>query len=213
MSDSLSFEEFGRNFWTWASRQPLYSMTKKGWEIAVINEAIQVGLVQDSPAEIARTFRVSVSRAKSYLSELALRQEPISDREALSAFGRHLRESEVKFVDSTGLFIIQLNDLRLVHWAERKLSQLQLQAGESLRADTLKITPLGLANLLESVGDSFSPADALKELRKSFAETPWFFEAQKHVNPARDWKETISLMGDGTAIAREFISAAVMLFA
>ena len=212
MSDSLFFEEFGRNFWTWASRQPLYSMTKKDWELAVINEAIRVGIVQDNPADIARTFRVSVSRAKSYLSELALRQEPISDREALSAFGRHLRESEVRFDDSTGLFVIQLNDLRLVHWAERKLSQLQLQAGESLRTDTLKITPLGLAKLLDSVGDSVSPAKALEELHGSFAETPWFVEAKKHVTPARNWKETISLMGDSTAIARELISAAMMLF-
>ncbi len=187
-------------------------MTKKDWGLAVINEAIREGLAEDTPAEVASTFRVSVSRAKSYLSELALRQEPLSDKDALSAFGRHLRESEVRLDDSTGLFVIELSNLRLVRWAGRKLSRLQLQSGESLRADTLKITALGLPKLLDSVDVSTSPADALRELRGRFAETHWFSEAQKHVTPARNWKETISLIGDGTAIARELMSTAVMLF-
>lgn len=54
---------------------------------------------------------MSVSQAKSYLGELVLRREPLSNREALSAFGRHLRESEVRFDDSAEVFVIQLNDL------------------------------------------------------------------------------------------------------
>ena len=201
---------FGKTLWEAVTRTSLSSISKKEWELMVVGHAIESGLVGKSPADVATAFRLSLHRAKGYLSELALREEALTDFEALPLLVKHLLEAEVQ-VSSSHVFVIEFNDLRLLHWCERKLSSLRLQAGESLRGDTLRLSLIGLGGLFDNIQGMPSPSMALKELEASFAGAPWFRAAKKEFKPRMGWRDILGSANDGVSIIRDLAPVAVTL--
>lgn len=185
--------KFGSSLWGNIRLQPLGSLTKKELELVVMRAAIDSGLVGATPAEIAQTFRLGLAKAHGYLTDLALRSPVLKDVEAMQRLQLALRQAEV--TPDRNHLAIPLNDAGLRIWLERKLASQQLQQGESLRRELVKLTPAALNKLLDSALGLQKPHVAFKALQKQFGKEAWFNEATSHWKPNTPWVDALKDVG------------------
>lgn len=64
---------------------PMGSLSKRELELKLLQAAIEAGLAAPNGVEFAAKFRLTLARANSYLTDLALRKPALNDLESVTA--------------------------------------------------------------------------------------------------------------------------------
>lgn len=187
---------FGDHLWVTLTAVPLGSLTKREMELAVVRAAIDASRVEATPAAVATEFRITLARAQSYLTDLALRQDPLENNPAMQRLLGLLLTAEVSKDGNYLTFAVQDSSLRI--WLERKMASLELLHGESLRKDVVKLTPNGLARLFDVAGVR-SPYEALTALPKDLNDQSWLRDAKKAWRKGMTWSRALDVLGQATS--------------
>lgn len=182
---------FGDDVWSRLRKTPFGSLPKRELELLLLRSAIDAGLVKETPFDLASNLSVSVSRAHGYLNDLALREVPMNDKQAMLKLSEHLKKAEV--ISSDKLIAIPLTDSALRIWIERKLTAENLVQGESIRRDLVKLTPMGLSKILDSSKDILSPQQALQKLGKDLPDVEWIKQSKNHWTAKTNWSDLTGL--------------------
>jgi hypothetical protein len=193
-------EDFGSKLWAGFIAVPLGSKTKRELELMVLRAALGAGLLAPVPEKLATACNVPLTRAHGYLTDLALRQAPLNDEDAVKYLILLLKDSEV--VNNEGHFSIPIQDAALRIWLERKMAALHLNAGDTLRRDHVKLTPAGLARLIGASTGIATPLEALKKLPAELKDAQWVTEAKRTWKRGMSWPEALGLLGNTAAIGQ-----------
>lgn len=158
--------------------------------------AMDSGLAEPAPAQIAQTFRPGLAKSHGYLTDLALRLPTLNDVGGANLLKVALSQAEV--TPGGNHLALPLNDARLRIRLERMLFTHHLPQGESSRRELMKITPIALCKVLDSAQGLGKPYLALKALIKQFGKEPWFIAAKKHWKPETPWLDTLKNVGLGS---------------
>ena len=161
---------FQSDFLTTWLKQPLGSLSKRELELLLLRLSIQHGLLPSTPAQLARRCNVTMSKAHSYLTDVALRQDPLQNHESLGRLAALVKCSEITADGKMLQMSVQDAALRL--WLESTLADSGLLQGESLRRDIIKLSPKALAFLLTTDTTIPTPKQALKILQ-IYSESEW----------------------------------------
>lgn len=178
---------FGSEFWSRIQKQPLGSLPKRELELNIIKAAISAKLIANTPYEIARKFSISLTKAHGYLDDLALREEEISDKDALLSFKNILSNSEI--LTESNYLVLPINDAQLRIWIERKISKYGLCYGEVMKKDIIKITPYTMLKFFKYAPDVLTPYEALNQLKDEYKDKTWFSTAKKTFNTKFKWED------------------------
>jgi hypothetical protein len=142
------------------------------------------------------------------LTDLALRQEPLTDRDAIEQLVQLLARAEV-IKDETH-FSVPLHDAAVRIWLERKMATLALNSGDTLGRDHVKLTPAGLAKLIASSDGLLTPFEAIKKLPKSLQKAEWVVAANKSWKKGMTWVDAMSVLGNTATIAQAILPAVLV---
>jgi len=194
---SKAFSKFGEEFWHQISSQPFGSQTKREIELAIVSAAIRAGFVDKCPAALAVLLNVSITRAHTYLTDLAFREPPIEDRQGAVELIGVLKEAEI--VKDDEHLLIPIKDAALRIWLERKVTTLNLNSGGFVRRDSAKLTPAGLAKILSVTEGLTSPSDALKKIPEELRDTAWYKTAKQHWKKGMSWEQALGAIGNSAS--------------
>lgn len=183
-------ETFGEQLWAALCERPLGSLTKRELELLLLQSAIAAGILKPVPWQVAQKCRLSLTKAHSYLTDLALRLPELEDIEGVTRLIAALQNSEV--TPDENHLAIPLNDASLRIWIERKLSTHNLQPGESIRRELVKITPAALYKILDDTNGLQKPYIALELLSHQFKEESWHASAKEHWKPETPWSDALN---------------------
>ncbi len=198
-------EDFGKEIWKQMTATPLGSLTKREVELIWLRAAIQSQLLEPRPEVLARMCCISLTRAHAYLTDLALRQSPLTDQEGVERLVDLLRDSEV--VRDESHLSVPLYDAAMRIWLERKMAILHLNAGDALRRDHVKFTPAGLMKLIGTSDGIDTPFTALSKLPKELQAVEWVKDAKKSWKKGMSWAEAIGILGNTATIVQAVIPA------
>jgi hypothetical protein len=198
-----SYANFGDAVWEKLRAQPLGSLTKRELELVLLRAAADADLLELRAENLAATCHIPISRAHGYLTDLALREAPLSDLDAVKALVGLLKDSEV--VRDDAHFSIPLHDAALRIWLERKMALLRLNSGDALRRDHVKLTPNGLAKILGASEGIISPYDAIKKLPAELSDAEWVKEAKKAWKKGMSWSEALSFLSNTASLSQSVI--------
>lgn len=201
---------FGDAVWQRFCDQPLGSLTKRELELTLLRAAIDFKLLVPRAEKLAAICQIPITRAHGYLTDLALRDTPLTDRLAVKALVELLKDSEV--VRDDAHFSIPLHDAALRIWLERKMALLRLNSGDTLRRDHVKLTPNGLTKILGASERIISPYDAIKKLPAEFSDAEWVKEAKKAWKKGMGWSEAMGILGNTASIAQAVLSNLLEVF-
>jgi len=178
-----------------------------------MKSAIDASLIENHPAFIAEQFKLSLTKANGYLTDISLRNPKLEDKVAVIEILKLIPINEI--LTDNSHFSIPVNNASLRIWLERKMVLIGLNPGESLRKDLIKITPVGLCQILDKSEGIISPEEAIDQLSNDFGDEEWFKEAQKIWKPETNWKDALSTSENVISIANFFstiLPLAVKLF-
>jgi hypothetical protein len=197
---SEAHAQFGADCFKLLQSVPFGSLNKRELELGLLRAGIDAGLVSEESAALASSLGLSLTKANAYLTDLALRQPPLADVDAVNVLIETLQTCEV--VTSEKHLSIPLHAAALRIWLERKLAVERLHPGESLRRDVVKLTPLGLLRLLDHSEGIPTPAQALDVLDGVLGAPTWLEDAKSTWTPKTSWRDTLSTFGSATSIAQ-----------
>lgn len=206
-------QNFGKSIWDSIRLVPLGSLSKRELELLIMKSAIDASLIENHPAFIAEQFKLSLTKANGYLTDISLRNPIFEDKLAVVEILKLIPINEILTNDSH--FSIPVNNASLRIWLERKMVLIGLNPGESLRKDLIKITPAGLCRILDKSDGIISPKEAIDLLSKHFGHEKWFEEAQKNWKTETNWKDALSTINDIISMGTFFstiLPLAVKLF-
>jgi len=90
-----SYEKFGDAIWEKLRAHPLGSLTKRELELSLLRAAADADLIELRAENLASTCHMPISRAHGYLTDLALREAPLEDPDAVKALVGLLKDSDV----------------------------------------------------------------------------------------------------------------------
>lgn len=192
--------QFGEQLWAKVSALALGSLTKRELEITILAAAIDSGLIDGTPHAVASSFKLTLARATTYLTELALRSPPFDDRTAVAALLRTAANSEV--VADARHLSIPLEDARLRLWIERQVSSHGLNSGDVFRRDHIRITPVALGVLLSTSGALASPHVALGLLPTVVKQAPWYADVASQWKPGIGWRDALSQLSNVSSLVQ-----------
>jgi len=202
-----SHETFGRIVEQNLIQQPFGSLGKRELELILLKGLLEAGLCKRDPVALATKLGLTLTKAHSYLTELALREPLLSDRDAILQFKDGLMRSEVKITPDE--ILIPLPEANLRIWLERKLAAARLIKGETLRQDLIRISPRALLNVLEICDGYVVPKDAIKVIEKKMPNADWLPEAVTHWKGKSKWSD-VSLTAANVA---SVVQTAMALYA
>lgn len=197
------YVDFGSEIWKQLTTTPLGSLTKRELELVLLRSAIQAGLLVPRPEMLAAACNIPLTRAHAYLTDLALRQQPLTDPEGVRRLVALLSDSEV--IRDESYFSITLHDAALRIWLERKMVILHLNAGDSLRRDHVRLTLAGLVKLIGESDGIVAPLEALNKLPKELQAAEWVKAAKKSWKKSMGWADAMSVLGNTAAVAQTVI--------
>lgn len=203
-------EKFGEEVWNQMTSSPLGSLTKRELELVLLRAATRSGLLQARPEMLAAMCSIPLTRAHGYLTDLALRQPPLTDLQGIKRLVALLNGAEV--VKDESHLSVPLHDAALRIWLERKMAMLHLNAGDTLRRDHVKLTPAGLAKLIGASEGIMAPIDALNKLPKELQSQEWVRTAKKSWTKGMGWAEAMSILDSTASIAQTMIPALLRSF-
>jgi hypothetical protein len=177
--------EFGRNVWTALANAPFGSLAKRELELILLKAAIDAGAVSPTPAAVASTFRMTLVRAQSYLTDIALREEPYDDKGGVRKLLASLKAGEA--VASERHISFPISDQRLSIWLERKMSEQGLHPGDMVSRATARVTIPGLLKLLDNNTNLMTPIEAIARLEKQYGEEDWFLNIRHNSVVPNKW--------------------------
>jgi len=195
-------QNFGKSIWDSIRLVPLGSLSKRELEILIMKSAIDASLIENHPTFIAEQFKLSLTKANGYLTDISLRNPIFEDNVAVVEIFKLIPINEILTDDSH--FSIPVNNASLRIWLERKMVLIGLNPGESLRKDLIKITPAGLCRILDKSKGIISPKEAIDRLSDDFQNEKWFEEAQKIWKPETNWKDALSTSNEIISMANFF---------
>ncbi len=182
------FYKFGQSIWGTITNRPFGSMTKRELELTLLQAAIDAKLIEPRPSKLAGKCRLTMAKAHGYLTDLALRTEPLEYKEALERLSRYLRNAEI--ISDDKLLVMSVQDTHLILWIERNLAEEKLMQGETIRRDIIKLSPKAISHLYSAGGHLPTPEEALNVLSK-FNKEHWYKEFRKSVKPGLSWKQVL----------------------
>jgi len=90
-----SYAKFGDAIWEKLRAHPLGSLTKRELELSLLRAAADADLIELRAENLASTCHIPISRAHGYLTDLALREAPLEDPDAVKALVGLLKDSDV----------------------------------------------------------------------------------------------------------------------
>lgn len=178
-------QNFGKSIWDSIRIVPLGSLTKRELELLIMKSALDADLIENHPAFIAEQFKLSLTKANGYLTDISLRNPILEDKVAIIEIFKLISINEILKDDS--YISIPFTNTSLRIWIERKMVLIGLNQGESLRKDLIKITPAGLCRILDKSDGIISPKEAIDQLSNDFGDEQWFKEIQKNLMPENQW--------------------------
>ena len=198
-----NFEEYGKKVWEAIQSHPFGSITKRELELILLHAALDSDFVDSEPANLASVFCISLTRSHAYLNDLALRKPQLSDRDGVIKLIEILSECEV--INDQSYLSVPLRDAVLRIWLEQKVSQLNLNLGDVVRRDLVKLTPSGLAKIIGSSEGLITPYQALKAIPNELKDVLWVKEAKKNWDKSVKWPEAINLIGTTVSTANSLL--------
>jgi len=198
-----AYANFGEAVWKKLCAQPLGSLTKRELELSLLGAAVESNLLEARAENVAATCHIPIARAHGYLTDLALREPPLSDFDAVKALVALLKDSEIVRDDKH--FSIPLHDAALRLWLERKMASLMLNSGDTLRRDHVKLTPNALAKIIGASEGIISPCDAIKKLPSDLHDTEWVKEARKSWKKGMGWSEALGFLSNTASLSQSVI--------
>jgi antibiotic biosynthesis monooxygenase (ABM) superfamily enzyme len=195
-------QNFGKSIWDSIRLVPLGSLSKRELELLIMKSALDASLIENHPAFVAEQFKLSLTKANGYLTDISLRNPIFEDKVAVVEILKLIPINEILTDDSH--FSIPVNNASLRIWLERKMVLSGLNPGESLRKDLIKITPAGLCRILDKSEGIISPKEAIDQLSHNFGNEIWFKEAQKVWKPETKWKDALSTSNEIISMANFF---------
>lgn len=65
------YEILGKNIWENVHKTPFGSLTKRELEILLLKAAIDSGLIENHPVNVAATLRLSLTKSNGYLTDIS----------------------------------------------------------------------------------------------------------------------------------------------
>lgn len=200
----MNCEHFGKEVWRKLCEKPMGSRSKRELELSLLGEAVDSGLLKPRADHVAASLNIPITRAHGYLTDLALRKPPLTDSEGVKQLIELLNESEI---DNNESYIsMPLLNAAVRIWLERKMVFLRLNAGDSLRRDHVKLTPAGLAKVIDSCPSVATPYDAIQHLRPELQDADWAKSANQHWREGTKWSEAVSTFANVATIVQVFTS-------
>ena len=169
-------ESFGRFIEQRLTSLPFGSVGKRELELMLLKGILDAGLCKSDPVSVAQKFGLTLSKAHSYLMDIVLREQILSDAQALKLLSELLENSEVRVSAEEILIPLPAADLRI--WLERKLAHAKMIQGETLRRDLIKISPTALFHVLDLCKGHIAPKKALKRLKQQMPDATWLKNAE-----------------------------------
>ncbi len=191
----------------WLS-QPLGSLSKRELELLLLRLSMQHELLPSTPAQLARKCNITITKAHAYLTDVALRQEPLANHAALARLAALITVSEVSADGKMLQMSVQDAALRL--WLESSLAENGLLQGESLRRDVIKLSPKALAFLLTTDSTLPTPKQALKKLQ-IYSNTEWYPHMAQLANQGYAWDKVLDGLASAASIAKDVIPLLLQL--
>ena len=178
------------------TERPFGTLTKRELELTLLDFLIAESTLPSDPAGLAKSIRCTLTKAHAYLTDLALRNDPLDDETAIKLLINLLNQAEVS---KDGMFIelsVQEASLRL--WLEQSLAAHGLLQGQTLRRDLIKLSAKAIVTLVFTENVTRSPKESLPRLRAMFGNTEWFKEFEKSAKRGIPWER---LLGNISSVA------------
>lgn len=183
---------------------PFGTQTKRELELMLLEFLISESELPKDPAGLARAIRCTLTKAHSYLTDLALRQPPLDEMHAVNQLKQVLNRAEVS---RDGMFIeFSVQDAALRLWIEQSLAMHGLLQGQTFRRDLIKLSAKAVVSLVFTYSDTKLEKAYLPQLKEIFGESDWFKEFEKSSKKGVPWSSLLGGMSSAVTIL-EFIAA------
>lgn len=173
MDDRLS--AFGAELWCRLQQQPFGALAKRELELSILDAATKAGLLHNKPDAVASSLSLSLTKANSYLTDLALRRPALSDAEGHTQLAALLAKAEI-LPDNRHLSFA-LHNPALKIWLDRKLAANQSHHGDGIRSNIAKLSPATLLSLLANGEANLQdPMAVFRQLEHKLGTQPWITE-------------------------------------
>lgn len=190
---------FGTELWTKLLNQPYGSLGKRELELAILDAATKSGLVLETPDALASALSLSLTKANSYLTDLALRRPALSDADGHTLLAELLTKAEI-LPDQRHLSFAMHNPALKI-WLDRKLASNQSHHGDGIRSNIAKLSPATLLSLL-AISDAKlqDPAAVFKQLQDKLGAQPWITDARKQISSKTTWQQVKDAVDAGQIV-------------
>jgi hypothetical protein len=190
---------FGTELWTKLLNQPYGSLGKRELELAILDAATKSGLVLETPDALASALSLSLTKANSYLTDLALRRPALSDADGHTLLAELLTKAEI-LPDQRHLSFAMHNPALKI-WLDRKLASNQSHHGDGIRSNIAKLSPATLLSLL-AISDAKlqDPAAVFKQLQDKLGAQPWITDARKQISSKTTWQQVKDAVDAGKLV-------------
>lgn len=169
VDDRLS--AFGAELWCRLQQQPFGALAKRELELSILDAATKAGLLHNKPDAVASSLSLSLTKANSYLTDLALCRLALSDAEGHTQLADLLSKAEI-LPDNRHLSFA-LHNPALKIWLDRKLAANQNHHGDGIRSNIAKLSPATLLSLLaHSKAKLQEPRPSFSSWKRSSAPSP-----------------------------------------
>ena len=199
MDDRLS--AFGAELWCRLQQQPFGALAKRELELSILDAATKAGLLHNKPDAVASSLSLSLTKANSYLTDLALRRPALSDAEGHTQLAALLAKAEI-LPDNRHLSFA-LHNPALKIWLDRKLAANQSRHGDGIRSNIAKLSPATLLSLLaNSEANLQDPMVVFRQLEHKLGTQPWITEARKQISAKTTWQQVKDAVQTGTMVTK-----------
>ncbi len=199
MAADPQLECFGTELWAKLQQQPFGSLGKRELELAILDAATKAGLVQDTPDTLASTMSLSLTKANSYLTDLALRRPALSDAEGHSQLAMLMGTAEILPDNRHLSFAVHNPALKI--WLDRKLAANQSHHGDGIRSNIAKLSPSTLLSLLANTDAKLHrPDEVFRQLVEKLGAQAWITDARKQMSKTTTWQQVKQAVQDGNMV-------------
>lgn len=199
MAADARLASFGTDLWTKLLNQPYGSLGKRELELAILDAATKSGLVLETPDALASALSLSLTKANSYLTDLALRRPALSDADAHTLLAELLAKAEI--LPDLRHLSFAMHNPALKIWLDRKLAANQSHHGDGIRSNIAKLSPATLLSLLANSDAKLQdPAAVFKQLEGKLGAQPWITDARKQISPKTTWQQVKEAVDAGKLV-------------
>ena len=190
---------FGTELWTKLLSQPYGSLGKRELELAILDAATKSRLVLETPDAVASALILSLTKANSYLTVLALRRPALADADGHTLLAELLTKAEILPDQRHLSFAVHNPALKI--WLDRKLAANQSHHGDGIRSNIAKLSPATLLSLLANSDAKLQdPAAVFKQLEDKLGAQPWISVARKQISAKTTWQQVKDAVDAGKIV-------------